>query len=114
MDRTVIAFLIGLGIAIVFGSYVARRSNRAQRVNGGTIALAFHWVASTAIAGILPVVLTSLILGLGFGTAFPFALAFLATGWAALLLLAALDQPSHTIGQTEDRGWTREDAKKSY
>ena len=114
MDRTVIAFLIGLSIAVVFGSYVARRSNRAQRINGGTTALALHWVASAAIAGILPVVLTSLILGLGFGTAFPFAVAFLATGFVALLICAVIERPKRAQATAEDRGWTREDAQKSY
>jgi hypothetical protein len=114
MDRTFIAFLIGLTIAVVFGTYVSRRSNRVQRVNGGMIALALHWIASSAIAGVLPVVLASLILGLGFSTAFPFGVAFLATGWAALVIYAVFERPKRVQVMVEDRGWTREDARKSY
>jgi|FLYN01.1.fsa_nt_gi hypothetical protein len=114
MDKAILALLIGLAIALVFGYYVAQRSSRHDKIFGGTAAKAFHYIAATAIAGILPVVLASLILGLGFSVAFPLALAFLATGWIALLLYAMVERAARMKLQPEDRGWTREDARKSY
>lgn len=114
MNNGLLALLIGLAFALVFGYYVAQQSNRQQKIQGGAAAQVFHYIGAAGVAGILPVVLASLILGQGFGIAFPLALAFLATGWLALLLYAIIERPARARTAAKDGGWTREDARKSY
>lgn len=114
MNNALLALLIGLAFAVVFGYYVAQRSSRQQKIQGGAAAQVFHYIGAAGVAGILPVVLASLILGQGFRTAFPLALAFLATSWLALLLYAIIERPARAKTNTKDTSWTREDARKSY
>jgi hypothetical protein len=66
------------------------------------------------VVGILPMVLACLVLGLGFRTAFPLALLFLVIGWLALVAYAVFERTVRPKQPTEDKGWTREDASKSY
>ncbi len=114
MNNALLALLIGVAVALVFGYYVAQRSSRQQKILGGSVAQVFHFIGAAAITGILPVVLASLFLGQGFATALPFALAFLAMGWIALLIYAVIERSERAQIKVEDRGWTREDARKSY
>lgn len=114
MNNTILALAIGLSIAVLFGYYVAQKSSRQEKILGGSAAQAFHFIGAAAITGILPVVLASLLLGLGLATALPFALAFLATGWIALFFYAVIERSARAQIKVEDRGWTREDARKSY
>jgi hypothetical protein len=114
MDKALIALGIGLAVALVFGYYVAQRSNRQQKIQGGAAAQVFHYIGAAGIAGILPVILANLILGQGFRTAFPSAIGFLVVGWVALMLYAIVERPALEKNQALDHGWTKEDASKSY
>jgi hypothetical protein len=114
MNSALTALLIGVSAALILGYYVAQKSARQEKIHGGGAARVFHFVGAAAVSGVLPVVLATLFLGQGFRTALPFALAFLATGWAALFIYAALERPARDRLEVEDRGWTREDARKSY
>ena len=114
MDRALIALLIGIVCAAVFGYYIAQKSSRQQKIYGGTAAQVFHYIGAAGVAGILPVILVSLILGQGFRGAFPLAVGFLATSLAALLLYAIVERAARARLKTEDHGWTREDARKSH
>lgn len=113
MDKALIAFLVGVVCAVAFGYYVARRSSDRQKIRDGLAAQVFHFIGAAGIAGILPAVLASLLLGQGFRTAFPLALAFLVTGWLALLIYAALERPARTRASVDEGGWTQDDARKS-
>jgi hypothetical protein len=114
MNNALVALLIGIVAALVFGYYVAQKSTRQENILGGTVARVFHFIGASAVTGVLPVVLASLFLGLGFRTALPYALAFLATAWIALFLYAVIEHPARLQVKAEDRGWTQEDARKSY
>ncbi len=114
MDNALLVFVIGLAVALVFGYYVAQRSSKQQKIQGGLPAQVFHYIGAAAIAGVLPAILASLILGQGFRTAFPFAVGFLLTGWVSLMIYAILERPARLKNNTLDRGWTKEDARKSY
>jgi hypothetical protein len=114
MDRALLALLTGLGCGLVYGLYIARKSARQQPIYGRAGAKFFHYLASVGMGGILPVVLASLLLGQGFRTAFPLALAFLLVVWVSLMIYAVLERPALKEKQATDQGWTREDARKSY
>ncbi len=114
MNSALLAVLIGLGCAAVFGYYVARRSERREKIYGGWPARMFHYIGAASIAGILPVILVCLILGQGFRSAFPIGVTFLVTGLAALLIFAVIERPARARMAIQDRGWSKEDAQKSY
>jgi hypothetical protein len=114
MDKTQLALVIGLGVALIFGYYVAQKSRGKEKIHAGVVAQVFHHIGATFIAGILPVILASLILGQGFRTAFPLAVTFLAAGWVALMVYAVIERPARLKISTADQGWTKEDARKSY
>ncbi len=111
MDRTLLALLIGMLCAFVFGFFIARRSNVEDAVQGGQWAQVFHFIGAAGIGGIVPVVLVSLILGLGFKTAFPLAFSFLLVAGAALLIYALFEyrvrkeviRASHSITETSEQ-----------
>ncbi|HLV36099.1 MAG TPA: hypothetical protein VKY59_13325 [Spirillospora sp.] len=111
MDTPVLAFLIGLGFALVLGYFTARGSARREKIYGGQAALIFHYIGAATVTGVLPVVLASLILGGGFGLAFPLAVSFMLTGFVALLIFAAIERPARS--QHVARGWTEHDARTS-
>jgi cyanate permease len=111
MENAPLALGIGLTFALIFGIFVARGSNQREPIHGGPLAQVFHYIGSSGVAGTLPVVLASLILGGGFGMAFPLALSFMATSLIALVIFAAIEQPARQ--NIEDRGWTEQDARTS-
>jgi hypothetical protein len=114
MNNAILALAIGVSIAVVGGYNVAQKSSRQEKILGGPAARTFHFIGAAALTGVLPVILASLLLGLGFSTALPFALAFVATGWIGLILYAVVERSARAKVTAEDRGWTREDARKSY
>jgi hypothetical protein len=101
--------------AAIFGPLTARSSMRRAPIYGGVLAKAFHLLGASAIIGVVPGVITALILGGGFGVAFPVALLFLAIGFGTLLLFAIFERPARTLHlvQEQSRGWTAEDARTS-
>jgi len=114
MSAPLLALLIGILCALVFGSLVARRSSRHEKIYGGAFAHAFHFLGAAAVAGTLPVVLACLVLGQGFRVAFPMALSFLVTSAVALLIFAAVERNARAKNVIREQGWTREDARRSY
>lgn len=111
MDTPLQALLIGLGFGLVLGGFTARSSARREKIYGGRAALAFHYIGASAVTGVLPVVIASLILGGGFGTAFPLALSFMLTGFLALVIFAVIEQPARSSHLA--KGWTEQDARTS-
>jgi hypothetical protein len=111
MDNAVLALLIGLACALGLGYFTARGSARREKIYGGQLALVFHYLGAAAMTGVLPVVLASLILGQGFGLAFPLGVSFLATSFVALLLFAVIERPARARHQKH--GWTEHDARTS-
>lgn len=115
-------FVQTLAVCVIFaailGPLTARSSMRREPVYGGLAARVFHLIGASAVIGVVPGVLTALILGGGFRVALPIALMFLAVSFAALLLFALFERPARTahlahLAQRQDQGWTAEDARKS-
>ncbi len=113
MENAQVALLIGLGCAAVLGYFTARSSARREKIYGGQAARIFHYIGAAAVTGVLPVVLASLILGGGFGTAFPLAVSFMLTGFVALVIFAVIEQPARSRQGQTARGWTEHDARTS-
>ena len=109
----ILALVIGAGVAIFFGAFIARKSAAEDKIHGGTVAQVFHYIASACVAGVLPVVIASLVLGNGFRFSFPAAIGFLSVGWLALLIYAAVEKSARDQLSDEDQGWTAEDARTS-
>jgi len=114
MDNTLLVLVIGIAVGLIFGYYIAQKSSSKKNIQGGLAAQVFHYIGATCIAGVLPVILASLILGHGFRTGFPFAIGFLITGWVALMIYAIFERPSRLKDNAPGQGWTKEDARKSY
>jgi hypothetical protein len=113
MDNVLLALLIGAGCGLIFGIPITRRSIRKEKIYGGVPAHVFHYIGTAAFVGVLPAVLTSLILRGGLGTVLPLAFAFMATSFGALFLFALVERPSRPQTTIEDTGWTKEDAQTS-
>lgn len=113
MENAQVALLVGLGCAAALGYFTARSSARREKIYGGQAALIFHYIGAAAVTGVLPVVLASLILGGGFGTAFPLAVSFMITGFVALVIFAVIEQPARSKHVQTSRGWTEHDARTS-
>ena len=111
MDRTLLAILIGVGFGLVLGYFTARSSARREKIYGGQVAHLFHYLGSAAVTGVLPVGLSSLILGAGFGTAFPLGVSFMIAGFLALVIFAVLEHPARASHVPQ--GWTEQDARTS-
>lgn len=87
MDQTwIIAILIGLALGALIARSVAANSIKKQRINGGAVAEAIHYIACLFLGSGLPYIITSLVLGLEFKKIFGTALAFIIIG--ALLVIA--------------------------
>jgi uncharacterized membrane protein (DUF485 family) len=117
MAKEQIALLVGLAFAVVFGFLTARSSNKREKIYGGLLAQVFHYIGAGSFVAVLPVVLTSLIVGGGFKLAFPMGVGFLVTSLVALVVFAIFERPALEAAKrkikTEDRGWTKEDAISS-
>jgi|GEM_PF-1572126 len=80
MNRDLLEILaVSVVFGVIFGPLIARSSSRREKVYGGTLAQVFHMIGAGAMAGLLPGIFTSLIVGGGFREAFPVALGLLAT-----------------------------------
>jgi hypothetical protein len=117
MDETVFlqALIISAVFGIVVGPLTARSSNRREPIYGGVTAHVFHVAGAIAYAAVLPAVLSALILGGGFRTAAPLALALVAASLLALTLFAVVERPIriHRLDERKESGWTEEDARTS-
>jgi uncharacterized membrane protein len=94
MDNVTLALLIGIVFALVFGALTARSSARRSKIYGGTLAHVFHYIGAAGAVGILPTVLASLFLGLGFLRAVVMGFSFVAVGLIALFFFALVEHPA--------------------
>ena len=113
MERSVLALLIGIACAVVFGYFTARASARRDMIYGGQVARFFHYIGAAAASGTVPVVLANVFLGQGFGGAVLSAISFFAVGFISLVIYAMLDLPARQQLADDDSGWTKEDALTS-
>lgn len=92
MSDWLIAVLIGMAIGLVVGVKIARDSAKVQPITGGMLSDTFHYLACAGLTGILPFIITGIVLGLPFLTLFGTALGFLALTAMFLLLHASIER----------------------
>lgn len=92
MGDWLLAVLIGAGVGLLLGVKIARDSHSNIPVMGGPLAQAFHYLACVGLAGMLPFIITGLIVGLHFLELFGTALGFLAYTGLMLICYAAIEQ----------------------
>ncbi len=113
MDSSLIALLIIIASMVIFSVPVARRSSHRNKIYGGGIAKAFHFVAITAYVGVLPAFLCGSFLAGPKAFGLPVGFALLVIAFASLIIHAVAERPSRVNVSSEDRGWTEEDARTS-
>jgi hypothetical protein len=113
MEPRMLALLIGVICAVVFGYFTARTSAQRDTIYGGQVARFFHYIGAAAASGTVPVVLANVFLGQGFGAAVLSAIGFFAVGFISLTIYAVLDLPARKQLADDDAGWTKEDALTS-
>jgi hypothetical protein len=114
-------FLIVLGVMIVAAVLAAPRvlkeANEREPIYGGTLPTLFNLIGTVAFVGIIPGILTALILGIVHSVV-PVVLTLLATCLVSMLLYTLTELPAYrqhlaTIKTGEDELWTAEKARTS-
>ena len=96
MNDWLIAVFIGSVIGLLLGVKIARDSHARQPVKGGKLAQTFHYLACAGITGVLPFVITGVVVGLPFLYLFGTAVGFLALTAAFLLLDVVVERSDGT------------------
>lgn len=107
------AILIGGGLGVLLGIYIARVSHRHESVRGGIVAHVFHYFGAAFFVSTLPTALTALIIGGGFGTALPAALLMIGLSLLSLMLFAVVELPHRPQAAPDEDAWTAEKARSS-
>ncbi len=92
MNEWLIAIMIGAAFGLVIGIKIARDSNAKEPVQGGPLAQAFHYLACSGLTGMLPFIITGIIVGLPFVKVFGTAVGFLALTAVFLLVYAGIER----------------------
>ena len=126
-DSIYVLILLGLGLFIAYRT--SQSANNREKTQSGGIANVFNFVASGLIAMLAPTVLCSIFfihpdflgeVNLGgvnltvFAHAILIALTMIGVALILLVPYAILEKPHlDKLAQSEDKGWTREDAETS-
>lgn len=94
MNDWLIAVLIGAALGLVIGIKIARDSHAKQPVMGSLLAQVFHYLACAGLTGMVPFIITGIIVGLPFVRLFGTAVGFLALTAAFLLIHATFERTS--------------------
>jgi fatty acid desaturase len=113
-NQQLIVIGVSLLAAFAFGPWIARVSQRKDKIHGGFPAKFFHLLGAMLFVSLVPGVLTGIILGFGFSVIVP-ALIIALLAFTCFVLHAAFEsQPRKlALSRQVDRGWTEEDARKS-
>lgn len=95
MGDWLIAVFIGAALGLLLGIKIARDSNARQPVRGGVLAQTFHYLACAGLTGMVPFIISGIVVGLSFLALFGTAVGFLALTVAFLLIYAAFER-AHT------------------
>lgn len=116
MDSFLTALAIGIGIGLIAGIFIARRSAREAPIYGGLPALALHYIGASLFVSALPSALTSLILGRGLLGALTAAFTCVIASLIAFLIFATVEAPARAARapqEQEEEVWTAEKARTS-
>jgi hypothetical protein len=97
------AVLIGVTFGLVIGVKIARDSLAKESVRGGVLAQGFHYLACAGLTGMLPFIITGLVVGLPLVELFGTAVGSLAVTAGLLIGYAVIEQsapPAPDTGPT--------------
>ncbi|MBZ0306199.1 MAG: hypothetical protein K8I82_09040 [Anaerolineae bacterium] len=78
----------GLVVGLVLGYFMQRESRKRKKIHGGPVAEIFHYLASSTISGLVPVIFIALFTGLNFWRIVGSGLSFSITTFLLLLVYA--------------------------
>lgn len=112
---TELAIVALVAIGVIFGSFVARSSNRREAIRGGAMARGSNFVSAALMAAVTPsVICSATVLELGILRALLVAVVMVALAVVALIPYAIAEIPAiEAAAQQEDVGWTEQDARTS-
>lgn len=113
-ERLLIMLGVSVAFGLIIGPFVARMSNKKEKIHGGLLAHIFHFIAVVLFVGLVPGVITGIIVGEGL-LVIPIAFAMLAVVYINVFLFALVENGPRkaALSKKVDRGWTEEDARKS-
>ncbi len=113
-NRLLIVLGVSIGFGLIVGPFVARISNNKEKIYGGLLSQAFHFIAVVLFTGLVPGVITGILVGEGL-LVIPIAFAMLGITVVSLILFALVENAPRkaALAKKVDRGWTEEDARKS-
>lgn len=113
-ERLLIMLGVSVAFGLIIGPFVARLSNQKEKIHGGLLAQIFHFIAVVLFVGLVPGVITGIIVGEGL-LVIPIAFAMLAFVYLNVFLFALVENGPRkaALSKKVDRGWTEEDARKS-
>lgn len=112
MDKAPTALAVGLVLGAIFAIYVARRSNREEKIYGGTLAQVFHYLGALGFCMTLPTVITNVILHGGFLPSVVLGFGLVIVAFIALFIFAIIENPARPTTVSEEV-WTEEKARSS-
>lgn len=92
MSAWLTALLIGAAIGLLVGVKVARDSNAKEKVRGGAVAGAFHYLACAGMSTTIPFIVAGIVAGLPFLKLFGTAVGILAATFVFLLAYAVRER----------------------
>lgn len=113
-ERLLIVFGVSLLFGVIIGPFVARLSTQKESIHGGALAHVFNFIASVMFVGLVPGVITGIIVGEGL-LVIPIAFGMLAMVFVSLILFALVENAPRkaALAKRVDRGWTEQDARSS-
>lgn len=113
-ERLLIVFGVSLLFGLIIGPFVARLSAQKETIHGGVMAQVFNFMASVLFVGLVPGVITGIIVGEGL-LVIPIAFGMLVLVFVSLILFALVENGPRkaALAKRVDRGWTEEDARSS-
>jgi hypothetical protein len=113
-DRLLIMLGVSVAFGLIVGPFVARMSSNKEKIHGGFLSQLFHFIAVVLFTGLVPGVITGIIVGEGL-LVIPIAFAMLGVVAVSLILFATVENAPRkaALSKKVDRGWTEEDARKS-
>lgn len=85
------SFIIGLGISLVLGIFMSMESAKRQPIYGGLPAVFFHYLSSSTMSALIPLIFVGLVNRLYIIQMISLGLLSLAITWVFLLLYAVFE-----------------------
>jgi len=92
MNEWLVAVIVGAAFGFVIGIKIARDSNAKEPIQGGPVAQLFHYFACAGLTGMVPFIITGILVGLPFIKLFGTAVGFLAATAIFLVIHASIER----------------------